>query len=163
MRFLGASDTLADADANQPPPTPYNFTGYKKFYDADGYPATKPPWGTLNAIDLNTGRYLWTIPLGEYPELTAKGVPATGSENYGGPVITAGGLVFIGASVFDHKMRAFDSRSGKLLWQTVLPVAGVATPSTYMVNGKQFVVIAAGGGRDPKMPHGGYYIAFALP
>lgn len=141
----------------------YRFTGYKKFYDPDGYPAVVPPWGTLNAIDLNTGRYLWKIPFGEYPELTAQGVPVTGTENYGGPIVTAGGLVFIGATIFDRKMHAYDSSTGKLLWQTELPYAGLATPATYMYKGRQYVVIAAGGGRNPKEAKGGAYVAFALP
>ena len=163
LHFLGAKDILADPHAEADSFVPFNFTGYHKFYDPDGYPANKPPWGTLNAIDLNTGKYLWRIPFGEYPELKAQGLPATGSENYGGPVVTAGGLVFIGATVFDHKFRAFDSRTGRLLWETVLPVAGLATPATYMVDGKQFVVIAAGGGKDPKLPRAGFYLAFALP
>jgi quinoprotein glucose dehydrogenase len=87
----------------------------------------------------------------------------TGSEQYGGPIVTAGGVLFIGATVYDHKFRAFDTSDGKLLWETVLPFAGIATPSTYMVNGRQFVVIAASGGRDPKGPVGGAYVAFALP
>jgi quinoprotein glucose dehydrogenase len=141
----------------------YIFTGYRKFLDPDGYPAIAPPWGTLNAIDLKTGKYLWKIPLGEYPELAKQGIRNTGSELYGGPIVTRGGLVFIGATVYDRKFRAFDSRSGKLLWQTTLPFAGLATPSTYMVNGRQFVVTASSGGRDPKGPVGGEYIAFALP
>jgi len=141
----------------------YQFTGYRKFLDQDGYPAIAPPWGTISAIDLNTGRYLWRIPLGEYPELAAKGMKDTGTENYGGPVVTAGGLLFIGATVYDKKIRALDSHTGKLLWQALLPYAGVATPATYMVNGKQYVVIATGGGRDPKSPSGGEYLAFALP
>jgi quinoprotein glucose dehydrogenase len=112
---------------------------------------------------MNTGSYLWTIPLGEYPELAAKGMSNTGSENYGGPIITAGNLLFIGATVYDKKFRAFDSATGKLLWETVLPFAGVATPATYMVDGKQYVVIASGGGKDPKAHSGSVYIAFALP
>ena len=141
----------------------YQFTGYHKFLDQDGYPAISTPWGTLNAIDLNTGKYLWKIPFGEYPELAAKGMKNTGSENYGGPIVTAGGLVFIGATIFDKKIRALDSRTGSVLWQTVLPYAGLATPATYMVNGKQYVVIATGGGRDPKSPSGGEYVAFTLP
>ena len=133
------------------------------FLDPDGYPATAPPWGTLSAIDMNTGKYLWKIPFGEYPELTGKGVIDTGSDNYGGPIVTAGGLLFIGASVFDAKFHAYDSRNGKLLWQTDLPFSGLATPVTYMVNGKQYVVIAAGGGQSNKKPSGGIYVAFALP
>src|SRR6202162_931620 len=141
----------------------YRFTGYKKFLDPEGFPAVAPPWGTLNAIDLNTGDYLWKIPLGEYPELAAKGMKNTGTENYGGPIVTAGGLLFIGATNFDKKFRAFDKSNGNLLWETTLPFAGNATPATYEVNGRQFVVIAAGGGKDPKSGSGGVYIAFALP
>lgn len=141
----------------------YVFTGYRKFLDPDGYPAITPPWGTLNAIDLKSGQYLWKIPLGEYPALVKQGIRNTGSELYGGPIVTAGGLVFIGATVYDRKFHAFDSSTGKLLWETTLPYAGIATPSTYMVNGRQYVVIAASGGRAPHGPVGGEYIAFALP
>ena len=140
----------------------YRFTGYKKFLDPEGYPAVAPPWGTLNAINLNSGEYVWKIPLGEYPELAAKGLNKTGTENYGGPIVTAGGLVFIGASNFDKKFRAFDKATSALLWETVLPFSGNATPITYEVNGKQFVVIAAGGGKDPKSGSGGVYVGFAL-
>ena len=141
----------------------YRFTGYRKFLDPDGYPAIAPPWGTLNAIDLNTGKYLWKVPLGNYPELAAKGLADTGSENYGGPVVTAGGVVFIGATNFDHTLRAFDSKTGKLLWSGDLPYAGNATPATYMVDGKQYVVIATSNARNPKGPQGAVYVAFALP
>jgi mono/diheme cytochrome c family protein len=159
------------AHRSQPPPHPagedvelkYRFTGYRKFLDQDGYPAISPPWGTLNAIDLNTGRYLWKIPFGEYPELAVKGMKDTGTENYGGPIVTAGGVVFIGATIFDRKVHAFDSHTGKLLWEATLPFAGHATPATYMLDGNQYVVIAAGGGRDPKWSSGGVYVAFALP
>jgi quinoprotein glucose dehydrogenase len=140
----------------------YLSDGYKKFLDPDGYPAVQPPWGTLNAIDLNTGEYAWEIPLGEYPELAAKGMTSTGSENYGGSIVTAGGLIFIGATCYDKKFRAFDKKTGKLLWQASLPAAGNATPATYEINGRQFVVIAAGGGKS-KDPSGGTYVAFALP
>ena len=155
-----------------PSPSPidmkYRFTGYKKFLDPEGYPAIAPPWGTLNAIDLNTGEYAWKIPLGEYPELAAKGMKNTGSENYGGPVVTAGGLVFIGATNFDKKFRAFDKATGKLLWETTLPFSGNGTPATYEVNGRQFVVVPAGGGKSrgqlgPAESSGGVYVAFALP
>lgn len=140
----------------------FQFTGYRQFLDQDGYPAIKPPWGTLNAIDLNTGKYLWKIPLGNYPKLTSEGLNGTGSENYGGPIVTAGGLVFIGATIFDHKIRAFDSRTGRMLWQAELPGAGTATPATYMVNGRQYVVIAAAASKfDP--PSDAKYVAFALP
>jgi quinoprotein glucose dehydrogenase len=141
----------------------YRFTGYRKFLDVEGYPAIAPPWGTLNAINLNTGEYVWKIPLGEYPELTATGMKNTGTENYGGPVVTAGGLVFIAATNFDKKFRAFDKATGELLWEFTLPFAGNATPAMYEVNGRQFVVIAAGGGKDPKSKPGGVYVAFALP
>jgi quinoprotein glucose dehydrogenase len=145
-----------------PPAMKYHFTGYHKFLDPDGYPAVAPPWGTLSAINLNTGDYVWKIPLGEYPELAAEGLKNTGTENYGGPVVTAGGLVFIGATNFDKKFRAFDKKTGALLWETTLPFPGNATPATYEVNGKQFVVIAAGGGKDLKSKSGGVYVAFAL-
>ena len=137
--------------------------GYNKFLDRDGYPAIQPPWGTLNAINLNTGKIVWKVPLGEYPELAAKGIPTTGTENYGGPVVTAGGLLFIAATCYDKKFRVFDKATGKLLWKTTLPAAGNATPAIYEVNGRQFVVIAAGGGKDLKSPSGGTYVAFALP
>lgn len=162
LTYLG----ITNAPTSTPSRTvnlPYQFTGYRKFLDQDGYPAISPPWGTLNAINLNTGKYLWKIPFGEYPELAARGVADTGSENYGGPIVTAGGLLFIGATSFDRKFRAFDAQTGKLLWQTTLDYAATATPATYSIDGKQFVVIAAGGGRDPKAPSGGQWLAFALP
>jgi quinoprotein glucose dehydrogenase len=140
---------------------PYEFIGYERWRDSAGYPAIKPPWGTLSAIDLNSGKYLWRIPLGDHEELRAKGVSATGTEQYGGPIVTAGGLVFIAATQ-DEQFRAFDKSTGKLLWQTALSAAGYATPSTYAVNGKQYVVIAAGGGKLGTRS-GDSYIAFALP
>jgi len=140
---------------------PYSHTGYNRWVDTNGYPAVKPPWGTLNAIDLNTGEYVWRAPLGELPELTARGIPPTGVENYGGPVVTAGGIIFIAATK-DEMIRAFDQRTGKVLWQSKLPAAGYATPSTYMVNGRQFVVIACGGGKIGTKS-GDAYVAFALP
>lgn len=145
------------------PPSKYRFTGYKKFLDPEGYPAIVPPWGTLNAIDLNTGAYRWTVPLGEYPELAARGVPTTGTENYGGPIVTASGLVFIGATNYDRKFRAFDADTGMVLWEATLPFAGNATPATYAINGKQFVVIPAGGGKARGAASGGVFVAFALP
>ncbi|RZU42664.1 PQQ-binding-like beta-propeller repeat protein [Edaphobacter modestus] len=142
----------------------YTMTGYRRFNDPDGYPATATPWGTLNALDLVTGIYLWKIPLGQYPELAAQGLPDTGSENYGGPTVTAGGLLFIAATNFDHKIRAFDKTTGKLLWEATLPFAGNATPITYQVNGRQYLVIAAGGSSlNPRGAIGGVYVAFALP
>jgi len=146
-----------------PPLMRYRFSGYTRFLDPEGYPAVAPPWGTLNAINLNTGEYAWKIPLGEYPELAAKGLTNTGSENYGGPLVTAGGLLFIGATNYDKKFRAFDKSTGELLWETTLPFAGNATPITYEIDGRQYVVIAAGGGKDLKSKSGGVYVAFALP
>lgn len=142
----------------------YRFTGYHRFLDPDGYPAIAPPWGTLNAINLNTGVYAWKIPLGEYPKLADQGLKNTGSENYGGPVVTAGGLVFIAATNFDRKFRAFDKMTGKLLWETTLPMAGNATPATYQIGNRQYVVVHATGGKGLRGdPSGGLYIAFALP
>jgi quinoprotein glucose dehydrogenase len=142
----------------------YRFTGYNRFVDPDGYPAVAPPWGTLNAIDLNTGEYVWTIPLGDYPELVEKGLKNTGTENYGGPAVTAGGLVFIGATNYDRKFRAFDKSTGQLLWETTLPFSGNATPAVFEIDGREYVVIGAGGGKGwPKSPTGGVYVAFALP
>lgn len=126
--------------------TGYNFTGYNKFLTKEGYPAINPPWGTLNAINLNNGELVWKIPLGEFPELKAKGIPATGRENYGGPLVTAGGVLFIGASA-DGKFRAINKNTGNIIWETDLPAPGVATPAVYEVNGKQYVVIACGGSK----------------
>lgn len=132
---------------------------WRKFLDEEGYNAIKPPWGTLNAIDLNTGEYLWKVPLGEFPELTKKGIPVTGTETYGGPIVTASGLLFI-ASTKDERIRAFDKKTGKIVWEYQLPAGGFATPITYEVNGKQYIAIAAGGARGKKP--GGWYVAFAL-
>jgi quinoprotein glucose dehydrogenase len=140
----------------------YRIDGETLFRDPDGYPPITPPWGTLNAIDLNAGAIKWQIPLGEYPELAAKGIRNTGSDNYGGPIVTAGGLLFIGATNFDRKFRAFDKRSGRLLWESTLPAAGNATPATYTIDGKQYVVIVCGGGKNGA-PSGSSIVAFALP
>ena len=173
--LFGDADKPADAHAPAPawvtwmpdknttgtPPPPFTHTGYNRFLDPDGYPAVKPPWGTLNAIDLNTGDYLWRVPLGELPELTAKGIPPTGTENYGGPLVTAGGLVFIGASKDEH-FRAFDRKTGRELWKVKLPAGGYATPATYEVAGRQYIVIACGGGKMGTKS-GDAYVAFALP
>ena len=160
IRFLHPPAQIREAESARQ----YTLTGYRRFVDPDGYPATATPWGTLNALDLKTGNYLWQIPLGQYPELADRGMPDTGSENYGGPIVTASGLVFVAATNFDHKIRAFDKTTGKLLWEATLPFAGNATPATYEVNGRQFVVIAAGGSSmNPRGPTGGVYVAFALP
>ena len=141
---------------------PYTMTGYNRFLDKNGYPGIKPPWGTLNAVDLNKGEILWKVPLGEYPQLVAKGIRNTGAKNFGGPVITAGGVIFIAATP-DEKMRAFDKYSGRVLWEYKLPAGGYATPSTYEINGRQYVVIAAGGGGKLGTKYGDSVIAFALP
>jgi quinoprotein glucose dehydrogenase len=142
-------------------PISYSISGYSKFLDKNGVPAIRPPFGTLNAIDLNTGEYLWKVPHGEVPELKAKGIGNTGSESYGGPVITASGLLFI-AGTKDEYFRVYDKTNGKLLWQTQLPAASFATPSTYEVNGKQYIVLACGGTKLGAKG-GDSYVAFALP
>jgi quinoprotein glucose dehydrogenase len=161
-------DFLMLRDRPLPPalPTPerprYRDAGYPKFYDYEGYPANKPPWGTLNCIDLNTGKLLWKVPHGESPELAAAGVPKTGTENYGGPIVTAGGLVFC-AGARDTKLWAYDKDSGAALWSAKLPWTGSAPPATYQVNGRQYVVIASSGGNKLGTPYGDAYVAFALP
>jgi quinoprotein glucose dehydrogenase len=161
--LLTGKDTELVSEGPLPLASKYHLTGYRRFLDPDGYPAVEPPWGTLSAIDLNTGEYVWKLPLGEYPELASQGMKNTGTQNYGGPIVTAGGLLFIGATNFDKKFRVFDKSTGELLWQTTLPFAGNATPATYSVDGRQYVVIAAGGGKDFKSKSGGLYVAFALP
>ncbi|MDN5285856.1 MAG: pyrroloquinoline quinone-dependent dehydrogenase [Mucilaginibacter sp.] len=139
---------------------PYTMAGYNRFLDKDGYPGIKPPWGTLNAIDLTSGKLLWKVPLGEYPELTKRGIPVTGTENYGGPLVTKGGLVFIAATK-DEKIRAFDKRTGKVVWEAQLPAAGYATPGTYAIDGKQYIIIACGGGKIGSKS-GDQYVCFGL-
>jgi quinoprotein glucose dehydrogenase len=139
----------------------YEFVGYERWRDSAGFPAIRPPWGTLSAIDLNTGAFRWRIPLGRHPRLTGSDGAETGSEQYGGPIVTAGGLVFIAATQ-DARLHAFDKTSGKFLWDAPLPAAGYATPSTFAVRGKQYVVIAAGGGKLGTKS-GDAYVAYALP
>jgi quinoprotein glucose dehydrogenase len=155
------SGTSVDVRGDAPTPfdLKYSLDGYIRFTDPDGFPAITPPWGTLTAIDMNRAAIAWQVPLGEVP---GSGLKDTGSENYGGPVVTASGLLFIGATNYDRKFRAFDAHTGKVLWETTLPAAGNATPAVYEVNGKQYVVIAAGGGKWDA-PSGGSYVAFALP
>jgi quinoprotein glucose dehydrogenase len=162
LLYVNSNDIPFVSAVKPHPKGGYQFQGYGYFKDADGYPAVKPPWGLLNAIDLNAGEIAWQVPLGEYPELTAKGIPQTGTENFGGTIVTKGGLVFIGGSK-DERFHAFDARTGKLLWQTQLPAGGYATPSTYMAKGKQYVVIAAGGGGKQRTKSGDAFVAFALP
>jgi quinoprotein glucose dehydrogenase len=149
--------TTANADAEGPA---YAFGGFRRWLDDEGYPAINPPWGTLNAVDLNTGEIKWKVVLGEYPELTARGIPPTGTENYGGPLVTGGGLIFIGATE-DETFRAFDKETGEILWKTKLPFGGNASPSTYTAQGRQYVVISAGGGKGGR-PRGGTLVAFTL-
>ena len=161
ISFLFDEEEQLQQGTQQEPQVAFTHTGYNRLLDQDGYPAVKPPWGTLNAIDLNQGKIKWQIPLGELPELTSRGMAPTGTENYGGPIVTAGGLIFIGATK-DEKFRAFDKTTGEILWEVSLPAGGYATPATYEINGKQFVVIAAGGGKMGTKS-GDTYIAFKLP
>jgi quinoprotein glucose dehydrogenase len=139
----------------------YVHDGWNALVDQDGYPGVKPPWGTLNAIDLNKGEILWKVALGEYPELTSRGLPPTGMQNLGGPAVTAGGLIFV-ASTRDEKFRAFDTSSGKILWEYKLPAGGYATPAVFEVDEKEYVVIAAGGGGLIGTKSADTYVAFAL-
>jgi glucose dehydrogenase len=141
----------------------YSFTGYPRFLDNEGYPASKPPWGTLVCLDLNTGKLLWKVPLGEYPALAAEGIPKTGTENYGGAIVTAGGLLFC-SGTRDAKIRAFDKETGAELWSGKLPWVGSAPPTTYSIKGRQFVVIASTGNKlGQQNEYGDAYVAFALP
>ncbi len=158
---LKGNDDIVSA-SSPPSEQEYMLASSARFLDPDGYPAITPPWGSLTAINLNKGIFAWRIPFGEYPELAAQGMRNTGSENYGGGVLTAGGLLFIGATNYDKKFHAFDKRTGELLWETTLPFAGNATPSVYEVDGREYVVIAAGGGKSVKDISGGTYVAFAL-
>ena len=162
VNYLITGRDIAETAATNPTFLKYRNMGYPIFLDHEGFPGISPPWGTLNAIDLNAGEIRWSIPFGEYPALVAKGMTNTGTDSYGGPVVTANGLLFIGASTYDKKFRAFDKRTGALLWQADLPASGNATPSLYVVNGKQYVVIAAGGGKNGAQS-GGTFVAFALP
>jgi quinoprotein glucose dehydrogenase len=162
VNFLITGHDAAERASSNPYWLAYRNDGYTIFLDPDGYPAIAPPWGTLSAIDLNRGTVEWTIPFGEYPALKAKGITGTGTDNYGGPVVTENGLLFIGATTYDKKFHAFDKRTGKLLWETELPASGNATPALYVVQGREYVVIACGGGKNGA-PSGGTFVAFALP
>ena len=142
--------------------SPYVSTGHNEIKDHEGFPANKPPWGMLTSIDLNKGEIAWQVPLGTYPELEARGLSATGTFNMGGPVITKGGLVFIGAAM-DERMHAYDKNTGELLWEFQMDAGGYATPAVYEVEGRQYVVIAAGGGGKPGTKPGDKFYCFALP
>jgi len=164
LEYLGYAVAAADTAGWRSPrkaASPYEFVGYERWRDTSGYPAIRPPWGTLSAIDLNTGEYRWRIPLGEFAALTARGMPITGTEQYGGPIATRGGLLFIAATQ-DAKFRAFDRNTGRLLWEATLPAPGYATPCTFAIGGKQFVVVAAGGGKLGSKSSD-TYVAYSLP
>lgn len=162
VTFLTTGNDIASTADSNPYYLKYRSVGFDIFLDHEGYPGVKPPWGTLNAIDLNAGTIKWSIPFGEYPALAAQGLTNTGSDNYGGAIVTKNGLLIIAATTYDNKIRAFDKRTGKVLWSANLPAAGNATPSTYMVNGRQYIVIACGGGKNGAKS-GGTFVAFALP
>jgi len=153
----GNTNTITSTNKSK---VPYQHTGYNRWYDRNGYPISNPPWGTLTAIDMNTGKRRWQIALGEYEELSKKGIPPTGTDNYGGPLVTSSGLIFIAASRDAH-LRAIDKSTGQIVWSAQLPAAGYASPSTYSIDGKQYVVIACGGGKL-NTKSGDKYVAFSL-
>ena len=161
VNFLLTGKDVASTAGTNPNYLKYQGIGFDIFLDPDGYPAITPPWGTLNAIDLNKGEIRWTIPFGEYPKLAAQGLKNTGTDNYGGAIVTSNGLLIIGATTYDNKFHIYDKLNGKLLWETTLPAAGNATPSLYVVNGREYIVIACGGGKNGA-PSGGTYVAFTL-
>ena len=162
VNFLITGRDSSAAAGPDPFGIPWRNAYFDIFVDNEGYPGISPPWGTLSAIDLDAGTIRWKIPFGVYPKLAAQGLTNTGTDNYGGAIVTQNGLLFIGATTYDNTFHAYDKRTGELLWSAKLPAAGNATPSTYMVNGRQYIVIACGGGKNGA-PSGGTYVAFALP
>jgi quinoprotein glucose dehydrogenase len=159
--FILCKDRPADSSAKTGGKE-WAFAGFNRVVDANGYPACSSPWGTLNCIDLNTGKMAWRVPLGEYPELTAKGIPQTGQENFGGAIVTNTGLVFA-SGTRDKKIRAFDTATGAELWSHELPLHGTAPPTTYEADGRQFILQPATGGGKLGGPTGDTWVAFALP
>ena len=172
--LYNVNSPLPEDDASQggsygqegPRTLPYALVAFQRLSTPEGYPMIEPPWGTLSAIDLNTGQLLWQVPHGDFPEidrsaLTPYGLERTGSEQYGGPIVTGGGLIFI-AATRDEAIHAYDQKTGQLLWRDVLPAGGYATPATYAANGRQFVVIAAGGGKMGTKSSD-TWVAYALP
>ncbi|MEK6783062.1 MAG: PQQ-binding-like beta-propeller repeat protein [Bacteroidota bacterium] len=158
-KLYQSSEPIAITSAGKP--QRYRIKAYKQLLDHLGYPGIKPPWGTLCALDLNSTEIKWRVPLGEYPELVEKGIHNTGTQLFGGGIVTAGGLVFIGASQ-DEKFRALDKETGEILWEYQLPAGGYATPATFEIDGRQYVVIAAGGGGFQGTKTSDHYIAFTL-
>lgn len=135
-----------------------NLTAYGQFTDNERRQGIKPPYGQLHAINLNTGEFEWTVTLGNLAESQMPGAPETGASGSAGPLLTKGGLLFIG-STRDRKFRAFDQKTGKMVWEYTLPGIANANPSTYWSNGKQYIAISVGG--DAANP-AGYMMAFAL-
>ncbi|MBK8506457.1 MAG: PQQ-binding-like beta-propeller repeat protein [Saprospiraceae bacterium] len=163
LRDEGHEDKLEieKMQSSFPAEIPFIATGHNEFKDPEGFPANEPPWGMLTSINLDEGKIEWQVPLGTYPELEKRGIPSTGTFNMGGPIITKSGLIFIGASM-DERFHVYNAANGQLLWEYQLDAGGYATPATFMIDGKQYVVIAGGGGGKPGTKAGDKYYCFAL-